>query len=256
MEQLLTRDGAEFTGTPTIIDGKPVRLVPVACHRCHVIGGQRLWVMGTENGQPYSRTGFDCWTCGNSGVRGERKERLYTAQELARVMKAAATREARKAEAARIAREQFELAEAARRAEFTTDNAAFIADLESLDGEFWEGFRSSFMERACAPTERQIALVRAAVAKRAADAASKFVGRVGDKVTLAITVERILTLHDKVWGNNYITIGRTSEGSVVVYKGRVDIGQVGDTVTIKATVKDHQTYNGVRQTAVQRPTVL
>ena len=95
MQNLFNRDGTEFNGTPEINEaGKPVRYVPVACDRCAVVNGQRLWVRWIENGQPRSNTGFDCWTCGNTGVRGQRKERLYTAVELARVNKSAATRAA------------------------------------------------------------------------------------------------------------------------------------------------------------------
>jgi hypothetical protein len=94
--QLFTREGQEFTGTVQHNEsGKAVHTVNVPCDRCHVFGGRRLWVMGTENGRPYSKTGFDCWTCGNTGVRSTRKERLFTAAELARVNKAAATRAAR-----------------------------------------------------------------------------------------------------------------------------------------------------------------
>jgi len=257
MTQLFTRLGDAFTGTVQFNDaGKPVRYVDVKCDRCHVINGQRLWVMGTENGQPYSRTGFDCWTCGNSGVRSTRQERLFTEVELARVNKAAATRAARKAEADRIAREQFEAARAAKDAEFRTANAEFIKKLNTLDGDFWNGFRDSFLTRATAPTERQVALVEAELAKRAANAASKHIGDIGDKVTLTITVERIIVLESQFYGTNYITIGRTSNGSVITYKGRVDIGAKGETNTVKATIKGHSVYNGVAQTEIQRPKLV
>ncbi len=257
MEQLFNRDGSEFSGTPEFNDaGKPVRYVPVACDRCHVINGQRLWVMGMENGAPYSRTGFDCWTCGNTGVRGQRKERLYTAVELARVNKTAATRAARKAEAQRIAAEQAEAALVAKETAFRSGNAEFIAKLETLDGDYWDGFKQSFYARREAPTERQIALVEGEVAKRAANATSEFFGAVGEKITVTLKVERIVVLHSEFYGTNYITIARTPEGNVVTYKGLTDLGAVGDTKTVKATVKDHTLYNNTRQTVIQRPKVL
>lgn len=257
MTKLFTRLGDEFTGTVAFNDsGKPMRYVDVKCDRCHVINGQRLWVMGTINGQPYSHTGFDCWTCGNSGVRRTAQERLYTEVELARVNKAAATRAARKAETDRIAREQFEAARAAKDAAFRAANAEFIGKLIQLDGEFWDGFRNSFFERMTAPTERQAALVETALAKLAANAGSKHIGRVGDKVELTITVERIIVLESQLYGTNFITIGRAADGSVITYKGRVDIGGKGETTKIKATIKAHELYNGVKQTAIQRPKLL
>jgi len=256
MEQLFNRDGTEFSGTPEHDDaGKPVRLVPVACDRCAVINGQRLWVRWIENGQPRSNTGFDCWTCSNTGVRGERKERLYTAKELARVNKAAATREAKR-EAQRIAAEQQAAAQRAIKTEtLRNEHTEFLAKLDSLTGEYWDDFRQSFYARLEAPTARQIAVVESEVAKRAANASSAFFGAVGDKVTLTLTVERIITLHSEIYGNNYITIARTEQGNVVTYKGRVDLGNVGQTNTVKATIAGHTTYNGVQQTVIQRPKV-
>jgi hypothetical protein len=251
---LFTRTGTEFTGTVEHDDnGRPVRLVAVACDRCVVINGQRLWIMGIENGAPYSKTGFDCWTCGNSGVRGERKERLFTAEQLVRLNKAAATREAKAAAAANKAREERLAAETAFRAE----HADFISKLECLGGtEFWDDFRSSFLSRMAAPTERQIAVVEGEIAKRAANAASGHFGAIGDRVTLTITVERIIVLQHPVFGTNFITIARCDNGNIISYKGKTDIGREGETLTITATVKGHEVYNGTRQTLIQRPKVL
>jgi len=257
MTKLFTRQGDEFTGeVETNCAGKAIRYVPIPCDRCHVINGQRLWVMGTENGRPYSKTGFECWTCGNTGVRGTRKERLYTEAELARADKMAATRSANKAEANRIALERVEAERAVKDAGFRAENAQFIAKLSSLDGEFWDGFRESFLTRAVAPTERQIGLVEAEIAKRAQNAASGHLGAVGDKLTMTVTVERIIVLESQFYGTNYITIARDEQGNIISYKGRTDIGSAGDTLTIKATVKEHTVYKGVKQTVIQRPKVL
>jgi hypothetical protein len=257
MTKLFTRQGDEFTGTVESNGaGRAVRYVSVSCDRCHVINGQRLWIMGMENGRPYSKTGFDCWTCGNTGVRGTRQERLFTAEELTRANKTANTRAVRKAEASRVAAEQAEVAFVAKESTFRANNAEFIEKLEALDGEFWDGFKNSFYARREEPTERQIGLVDAEVAKRQKNAASGFVGAVGDKVSLTLTVERIIVLHSEFYGNNYITISRDEQGNVVTYKGRTDLGAIGDTVTVKASIKEHTVYNGIKQTVIQRPKVV
>lgn len=257
MEQLFTRTGDQFTGNVASDDnGRPVRYVPISCDRCTVISGVRVWCRGTVNGQPFSNTGFDCWTCSNTGVRGERKERLYTAKELARVNKAAATREATRAAKAAAAAAQAAIERKAREDALFANYAEFIAKLNSLEGEYWDGFRVSFFQRVEAPTARQIALVDAEVAKREANARSGHFGAVGDKVTLIITIERIITLHSEIYGTNWITIARTDTGAVVTYKGKTDLGLVGETATIKATIKGHDVYNGVAQTAIQRPKVI
>jgi hypothetical protein len=179
--QLFTRDSAEFNGTPSTDDaGRPVRFVAIACDRCHVINGQRLWIMGTENGQPYSRTGFDCWTCGNTGVRGERKERLYTAEQLARVNKTAATRAANKAEQERIVREQFLAAQDAVRAAFLSEHADFIAKVAALRGEdedaFFNRAHVQLVRDLRAPTAALVQIVEAETAKRSANASSRWIG--------------------------------------------------------------------------------
>lgn len=257
MSQFFTRDGQEFNGDVASDDkGRPVRYVPVSCDRCGTFNGVRVWCRGTLNGQPVSNTGFDCWTCGNTGVRGERKERLYTAAELVRVNKAAATREATRAAKAAAAAAQAAAERQARKEALYANHAEFIAKLNDLDGEFWDGFRVSFFRRLEAPTARQIALVDGEVAKRQKNAASGYIGNVGDKVTLTITVERIIVLESPLYGTNYITIARDEQGNVVTYKGRTDIGNKGDTTTIKASVKEHTVYNGIKQTVIQRPKVV
>lgn len=261
MTQLFTRDGAEFTGTAQFNDaGRAVRYVPVACDRCHVINGERLWVMGTENGQPYSRTGFNCWTCGNTGVRRERQDRLYTAEELARVNKTAATRAARIAEEQRVAREQAEAQREAREAAFWAENSAFVQKLDSLrdeqnPAEFFNKLRADIVGSLRTPSEKLVALVDAEIAKRAALAASRWIGTEGDKVTLTLRIEKIITLRSQ-WGTSWINICRTTDGNVVVYKGTTDLGQEGETVTVKATIGGHELYGETRQTLIKRPKVL
>jgi hypothetical protein len=90
----------------------------------------------------------------------------------------------------------------------------------------------------------------------AARANSQHIGNVGDKVTLTITVERIVVLKSEFYGDNYITIARDEQGNAITYTGRSDIGGKGDTLTIKASIKEHTVYNGIKQTVIQRPKVL
>jgi hypothetical protein len=133
------------------------------------------------------------------------------------------------------------------------DNAEFVAKLQSLDGDFWVGFRESFLARAKAPTERQIALVDAEVAKRA-KAPSQHFGYIGDKVTLTLTCERELRLESQ-FGVSWMSICRDAAGNVVIYKGNADFLGLNETGEVKATIKDHAVYNGVAQTVIMRPKV-
>lgn len=44
----------------------------VMCWKC---SGTGFFCMGTNNGKPYSLTGFDCWPCNGTGWRTRRKPR-------------------------------------------------------------------------------------------------------------------------------------------------------------------------------------
>lgn len=257
---LFTRNGEEFKGQPDNSFGKPVRWVNVACDRCHVIGGQRLWVMGTENGRPYSKTGFSCWTCGNTGIRKTVKERLYSEAELARLNKSAATRYAKR-QAAYVAEQQRLSAERAEKeAAYRAQHADFLAKIATLctgnGSDFWDKMSADLLLAFRSPSERQIQLVEAEVAKRQKNASSAFFGEVGQRLTITLTVERVITLESQFYGTTWITIGRTPEGNVVTYKGTANIGSTDDTVTLTASVKEHTVYQGVKQTAIQRPKLM
>jgi len=263
MEQLFTRTGTEFKGTVDFNDaGKPIRFVDITCDRCTVFQGQRVWCRGTENGRPFSFTGFDCWTCGNTGVRGTRKERLFTAAELARANKAADTRAAKKAESERIAREAAEAARASIEANYRAVNADFLAKLATLctgDGsQFWDRFAADLLVAFKNPSERQVALVEGEVLKRRQNATSAHIGAVGDKITVTVTVERVFSLPSVFYGQatTWVQICRDEQGNVVTYKGSVYFGNKGDTATVKATIKAHEFYNGVAQTVIQRPKLI
>lgn len=254
MEALFTRTGKEVTGDIEG-DSRPYIMVPKPCDRCHVVNGERIWLMGYENGRPFSRTGFECWTCGNSGVRGFRKERLFTAQQLARLNKSAQTRAANRA-AKLLAEQQKAAAERqAAEAKYRADNAEFLAEIATLctgnGSDFWDRMAGDLLAALRNPSERQIELVKGEIAKRVANASSEFVGAVGDKVTLNLTIERVISM-DTPYGISYMTIART-EGNVIVYRGSARLGRQGEQVTIKATIKEHTFWQGVKQTIILRP---
>jgi len=69
-------------------------------------------------------------------------------------------------------------------------------------------------------------------------------------------VEHIIVI-EGFYGTTYITIAHDEQGNAITYKGAGRlIGRKGETHTIKASVKDHTVYNGVKQTVIQRPKVL
>jgi hypothetical protein len=261
MEKLFTRNGHQYTKTPEFNEaGKPVYTRVIECERCGVVNGQRVWCMGMENGRAWSTTGFECWTCNNTGIRGTKQERLYTSAELAKITKAAVTRAANKQakflEAQRIIAEK----RAANEAAYHQANAVFLETLKGLcsgDGQsFWDRVYADLTTSLRDPSDRLIAAVDAEVAKRAINVNSAFIGDVGDKITITITIEKIITIHSQLYGNTYLHLCRDQAGDVIVYKGTANIGNPGETNKIKATVKEHQLYDGVQQTVIQRPKLV
>ena len=241
MAQLFTRTGtARIANT---VSGVGYAYTP-KCGRCGGAGGSDAWKF----------TGWTCFECQGTGLGQPKVDKLYTAEENARLDAMAAKRAATKATKQAVINAARDAEIAHQRVAFLADNAAFIAKLDGLDGEFWDGFRKSFLERACAPTFRQEEIVDLEVAKRA-KAPSMHVGSIGEKITLKLTCEKVIRI-DSQFGSTLMNLCRDANGNVVVYKGNVDFLRQGETGEVKATVKDHTVYNNTAQTLILRPKIF
>lgn len=85
----------------------------------------------------------------------------------------------------------------------------------------------------------------------ATNKAGGFVGSVGDKVTMIVTLAHTSTPIYTTYGMLYINTFIDNSGNTIVWK----TGKQADTgsFTMKATIKAHDTYKGVNQTIVERP---
>lgn len=116
-------------------------------------------------------------------------------------------------------------------------------------------------------SEKQVAAVRKCIADRnarkaewaskqaAIDAARQHIGSVGEKVTLILTLKKVINL-DSNFGVVGLFIFEDAEKNVVIYKGNADsVWELaeGEVATLKATIKEHGVRNGVKQTLIQRP---
>lgn len=251
MTQLFTRSGTEYTGeVQTNLKGKPTYTYKVSCTRCCEVNGKRMWIMGMENGRPYSHTGFDCYACHNTGFTSIKTAPLYTAEQLAKLDAAADKRNAAKAakQAAIEAKRQ------AAATAFVEMHKSFFDTLSGLTGEFWQRLHGDMVNRMKAPTERQIELVNGEVAKRQQNAASVHIGAVGDRIEIEGTIERIVSVETQ-FGIMNVNVIRCGNGNVVVYRGNY-LGSKGEPVHMMATIADHTEFNGVKQTIVQRPKII
>jgi predicted Fe-S protein YdhL (DUF1289 family) len=88
---------------------------------------------------------------------------------------------------------------------------------------------------------------------RQADAdKSGWLGTVGERRAFDLTIRMVIAMEGQ-YGYSYLHVMNDVDGNVVVYKGTNCLGEKGDAVSVKATVKDHDIRDGVRQTKISRP---
>jgi hypothetical protein len=88
----------------------------------------------------------------------------------------------------------------------------------------------------------------------AADAGSQHIGTVGERRDFTLTI-RFVTSFEGMYGTTYVTGMNDADGNVVIYKGSTTVGERGETITLKATIKAHGEREGVKQTMISRPKV-
>lgn len=94
-------------------------------------------------------------------------------------------------------------------------------------------------------------------AKRAAEAAkSEYVGEAGKRMAVVAKVVHVITLESEDYGTSWIHLLDDANGNRLVYKGTAYVGNVGDSVTMMAAVKEHRVYEGCKQTILARPTKI
>jgi hypothetical protein len=229
------------------------------CDYCGTGIRWEFWIKGSIAGAKQFKVGCDCVAKTGWGIDRflEVRAEHTRARRQAGAQKRRDTRKAQiEAERAQRAAERQETTQAWRDA-----NSALVARLQAYkgDNEFLRGMIQNLAQwgnlspRQVEATESCFAVIER---QEFARANSQHIGAIGDKVTLTITVEHIIVI-EGFYGTTYITIAHDEQGNAITYKGAGRlIGRKGETHTIKASVKDHTVYNGVKQTVIQRPKVL
>lgn len=250
-EQLYNRQRVARTANRTSEKGLALYAYMGPCTRC---GGSGHYSFNGEHSRCYQ-----CDASPRSMTYSLYTERLYTLAQLDKMDATAAKKaanKAAKAEAARIAKEAAdEAARAARAAELET-RADFIALTKyAPQSEFLADMLAKL--RVGELTERQAEAVEKTLARFAkvdADrATSKHIGEPGERVTLSMrcTLSRCI-YQGSYYGDpsRYLNKFETDAGEVVVYfTGRSY--KDGETLRGTATVKTHDTYDGVAQTVIK-----
>jgi hypothetical protein len=128
-------------------------------------------------------------------------------------------------------------------------------------GEFLNNMWSSLCEYGCL-TEKQKAAVLSIMEKQAENAArfkdaalnTNHIGEVGQKITLDLTVKKVLSF-DGAYGGVYINIMTDKSANTVIYKGAKILANEGCDISVTAKIKSHDSRDGVPQTVIERPKV-
>tara|TARA_Y100001937_G_scaffold13157_1_gene17212 strand:+ start:13346 stop:14143 length:798 start_codon:yes stop_codon:yes gene_type:complete len=83
---------------------------------------------------------------------------------------------------------------------------------------------------------------------------SMHVAKIGDRIDIRATIQ-VCKQIDGFYGISYFMILENKGGDVFKYVGSANLGDKGQTITLKATVKDHCEYDQVKQTVISRPKI-
>lgn len=243
------------------------------CGRCGGAGGADKW----------AHTGWTCFDCGGSGdARKVTTEKLYTAEKLAK-LDATQTKVRAKKQAA------LEAKRAAARAEARAHRKVTLApDLDllriywplrhvvTIQGDYIRNEGDELVRQTKKPVHeilrsilkrgeasvKQIAALGSLAeshTKRLQEAkrreASHYVGKVGERVELTITVTKVIQYS----GANFYGQPETrsiycftdTNGNSLKTFGRCELGE-GESGSIRATVKEHSIYKDEKQTILTR----
>jgi hypothetical protein len=225
------------------------------CPRCSGQGGSDAWKF----------TGYTCYQCGGVGHLGTHIGRCYTQERLDKMDKALAARREKKA------KEMAEKAKAAKLKLRMTRRETLADEIDTIMDAFHYRHQSRFLKDVLDTilstgkmSEKQKAAIEDAIEsvkqrKLAAEIRkmSEWVGEVGERVTLTLTLKRAVDLGKSMWhrGHDYLYIYQDESGNTIKTFGK-NVVREGEQTKVKATVKKHEEYKGEKATVINRLKVI
>lgn len=261
MTALFTRSHKPYDGASTLdAKGHPYFTQARSCSRCGGAGGSSMW----------AHTGWTCFECSGTGKHknGPEAVRLYTTEELTKLDASKVKRDTKKQAANDVKVAAWKAEADARQEAFQAQYGTLLIAAEPYVE------RSSFVKdvvrkarETARMSERQEEVLRETIAKMAAEdtakAASGYVGTVGERVVLPVTVDRIASYDREAFGGFnrsmetvWIVTMRDDAGNAIISKTPRFHPEKGEKFTLRATVKEHNDYRGEKQTVVQRCTIV
>jgi hypothetical protein len=236
-----TRHGIEAQSTVYAAGKKRYVLEERACSRCGGQGGAEAW----------KHTGFTCYKCGGNGGKHIAEVTVYTAEQLAALNAKQDAKHAAKVAAKREKEEATVAAFVAAYPEITTKFALVSTPSTFVLDVIEKGRKVGSL------SARQVEALNAAldreIARKEQDSVSQHVGTVGDRIEFTATVT-FTSGFESSFGYVTVTGLRDDAGNIYIQKGK-HIGYKGERLTIKASVKEHGTRDGINQTIITRPKV-
>lgn len=237
--------------------GKPYNAYKADCTRC---GGTPFTGGNThESWKHYN--GGRCFQCDGKGYTVKSRP-LYTAEKVAKLNAAAAKRNAKKLAEIEAKRAAAQAEANERRAAFMVAHGELLQRAEPFraENEFINDICTKAFRR-CELSDNQVDALKAAIKRiedrKAAAARSDFVGKEGERIKRAVTVQFQTSFNRTPFcgfGTEtvYITSMTDEDGNVLVVKSPNFYHKQGEQFTLRGTVKEHTTYNGTKQTVLQR----
>lgn len=93
-------------------------------------------------------------------------------------------------------------------------------------------------------------------ARRAEDATSTFVHTVGQRIVMTLTLKSV-SAFESIYGTTFVHRFSDDAGNILIYKGSKHLDGIGrgERVTLKATIKAHDEYQGIKRTLLARPVI-
>lgn len=250
--ELFNRDGTRNTRVFAVDPkGRPWTSYVGKCNRCGGAGGADKWAY----------TGWTCFDCRGSGKGWPQHVHLYTCEELAKLNERKAKADATRAAKRQAAADKAQAEADARRADFMAVHGALIERAKPhMEDEFiadviGKGIRyAQFSPAQADAVAKAIDRIEERARKRAA---SGYVGSVGERLELEVTVERVSSFQrpafNAPWTTETVWVAgmRDSNGNALVSMGSFS-AEKGETFTIRGTVKEHSVYNEEKQTKLSR----
>ena len=237
------RSGAEVAGEVQSAARSHFVVQAHPCGRCGGQGGAEAWKF----------TGFTCYECNGSGFLGRtRNVTVYMAEALEKLNAKAVA----KAKAAHDAEKAKDAAFEAAYAELLAKVNQLVVVNDFINDVIQKGYKYGTL------SDAQVAAVTKAVDRELAKGTTGWVGTIGERVTLDLTVT-FVTSFDSRFGTCHVHGFKDDAGNVLIHKGariyvevddnRPNLLAKGDKVRIAFNIKEHGVREGVKQTIVSHP---